>query len=137
MDERKAMRGILQVDPAGAVPIWKQIEEGVRRLVAAGALGPGAPVPSVRELARDLQVNPATVAKAYQRLVDAGLLAMRRGEGTFVTEDSAPLGEERRLLLRRGAAAFAGMARSLGLQAREAVEALEGAWAELDKGDGR
>ena len=54
------MRGILQVDPAGAVPIWKQIEEGVRRLVAAGRLEPGAPVPSVRELARDLQIHVVT-----------------------------------------------------------------------------
>ena len=122
------MRATLQVDPAGAVPIWKQIEEGVRRLVAAGGLDPGAPVPSVRDLARDLQVNPATVAKAYQHLVDAGLLVVRRGEGTFVHNDPAVLGEERRLLLAAGAAHFAHLAQSLGFPLPEANQALAAAW---------
>jgi GntR family transcriptional regulator len=122
------MRAILQVDPAGAVPIWKQIEEGVRRLVAAGGLDPGAAVPSVRELARDLQVNPATVAKAYQHLVDAGLLAVRRGEGTYVQNNPAVLGQERRLLLAEGAAHYAQIALSLGFPLPEANQALEAAW---------
>ena len=67
------------------MPVWKQIEDGVRRLVAMGALRAGGPVPSVRELARDLRVNPMTVSKAYQRLSEAGLLEVRRGEGTFVS----------------------------------------------------
>ena len=79
----------LTVDPGDAAPIWRQIEQGVRRLVASGALRPGSPVPSVRELSLELRVNPATVAKAYQRLTQAGVLAMRRGEGTFVA-DSPP-----------------------------------------------
>jgi GntR family transcriptional regulator len=130
------MRTILQVDPAGAVPIWKQIEEGVRRLVASGGLVPGAAVPSVRELARDLRVNPATVAKAYQGLVEAGLLVMRRGEGTFVQADPAPLGEERRLLLAQGARAFAGLAGSLGFRRQEAEAALAQAWMD-DEGGAR
>ena len=58
----------LRIDPRDAVPIWKQIEDSLRRMVAAGALAPGAAVPSVRDLARDLGVNPATVSKAYQGL---------------------------------------------------------------------
>jgi len=132
------MRAILQVDPASAVPIWKQIEEGVRRLVAAGALAPGTAVPSVRDLARDLQVNPATVAKAYQRLVEAGLLSMRRGEGTFVQGDTASLGQERRMLLAQGASKYAEVSRSLGFPRPEATAALEGAWMELErKGEAR
>ncbi|HEY0787917.1 MAG TPA: GntR family transcriptional regulator, partial [Thermoanaerobaculia bacterium] len=74
---------MLQINPTDSVPIWKQIEEEVRRLVALGAFKPGTAVPSVRELAQRLRINPATVAKAYQRLTDAGVLAVRRGEGTF------------------------------------------------------
>ena len=69
----------LRIDPTDATPIWSQIEEGLRRLVASGALAPGAVVPSVRDLARELRINPATVAKAYQRLTDAGVLTVRRG----------------------------------------------------------
>ena len=71
----------LSVDPSDAVPLWKQIEENVRRLVASGAMKPGSAMPSVRDLARDLSINPATVAKGYQRLVDAGILAVKRGRG--------------------------------------------------------
>ncbi len=62
-------------------------------------------MPSVRELARALRVNPATVSKAYRRLTEAGLLTVRRGEGTFVGElDSDQLEKERLLLLTDGAA---------------------------------
>ena len=80
----------LHIDPRDARPIWRQIEEGVQHLVARGALPAGALVPSVRDLARELQVNPATVSKAYQRLTDAGVLAVRRGDGTYVS-DAPPI----------------------------------------------
>ena len=122
------MRATLKVDPALAVPIWKQIEEGVRRLVAAGGLAQGALVPSVREVARDLRVNPATVAKAYQSLVDAGVLAVRRGEGTIVQGDPAAQGKERQALLGEGAAQFATLGRALGCALEEAQETLATTW---------
>ena len=67
------------INPSDPAPIWRQIEEGVRRLIALGALKPGAAVPSVRDLARDLRVNPNTVARAYQRLTDSGVLAVLFG----------------------------------------------------------
>ncbi|BDU77059.1 GntR family transcriptional regulator [Mesoterricola sediminis] len=126
------MRSALQVDPASAVPIWKQIEAGMRRLVAAGALGTGDPVPSVRDLARDLAVNPATVAKAYQHLVEAGLLAVRRGEGTFVQADPDGRRRERGALLEEGAAGFAALGRHLGFGLAEVQVALAEAWQRLD-----
>ncbi len=73
------MSPLIEISTADAAPIWRQIEERVRRLVQAGTLAPGCPVPSVRDLARTLRINPATVAKAYQRLTDAGVLQVRRG----------------------------------------------------------
>jgi GntR family transcriptional regulator len=125
----------LHVDPRDAVPIWKQIEEGMRRLVASGALKPGAPVPSVRDLARDLQVNPATVVRAYQRLVDAGLFAVRRGEGTFVADEipSVPRAERGRALA-EGALRYASTAVTVGASRDEASHALEAAFARLAHG---
>lgn len=113
----------LSVDPSDAVPLWKQIEENVRRLVASGALRPGAAVPSVRDLARELSINPATVAKGYQRLVDAGILAVRRGEGTFVADKPpAPTRGEREKELETGALRYASLAVTLGAPREEAVE---------------
>ena len=119
----------LRIDPASATPIWSQIEEGVRRLVASGALKPGAVVPSVRELARDLRVNPATVAKAYQRLTDAGVLTVRRGDGTYVADAPPPMSRaERARILRDAAARYASLAATLGVDENEAARALADAW---------
>ena len=113
----------LSVDPSDAVPLWKQIEENVRRLVASGALKPASAMPSVRDLARALSINPATVARGYQRLVDAGVLVVKRGEGTFVAEKppSVPRGE-RDKELDGGAVRYASLAVTIGAASDEAVE---------------
>lgn len=116
-------------DPA---PIWKQIEEGVRRLIALGALQPGASVPSVRDLARDLRVNPNTVARAYQRLTDNGVLAVRRGEGTYVADiPSQPRKSERNDMLREAAGRYAGTAITAGASVEAAVSELESSYQRL------
>ena len=120
---------MLRIDPSDAAPLWSQIEEGVRRLVAAGTLRPGAPVPSVRDLARDLNVNPATVAKAYQRLTEAGVLLVRRGDGTYVADTPPPMSRgERTRILREAAARYAGVAATLGVGSEEAAETLVSVW---------
>lgn len=130
------MSRALRIDPADPRPIWRQIEESVRHLVASGALAAGAPVPSVRDLARDLQVNPATVSKAYQRLTDAGVLAVRRGEGTYVSETPPELSSrERGRRLGQGALRYASLAVTLGAGREETRETLEEAWSSLAGGE--
>ncbi len=119
----------LRIDPSSATPIWSQIEDGVRRLVASGALKPGSAVPSVRDLAKDLRVNPATVAKAYQRLTDTGVLTVRRGDGTYVADAPPAMSKaERARILREAAGRFADFASTLGVPREEAEEALRAAW---------
>lgn len=116
---------MFDIDPADAAPIWQQIEDGMRRMIALGALKPGAPVPSVRDLARTLRVNPNTVARAYQRLTDRGVFSVRRGDGTYVADDPAvPKKSERNEKLRDAAARYAGVAIGVGASAEEAVEEL-------------
>jgi len=127
----------LRVDPADAVPIWRQIEDGVRRLVASGGLPAGAAVASVRDTARALRVNPATVAKAYQRLTDARVLVVRRGEGTFVALDPPELSsDERERVLTQTAARYTSVARTLGASRGDAVRGVERAWSEMIGGTG-
>src|SRR5256885_16970262 len=110
------------INPTDPAPIWRQIEEGVRRMIALGALQPGAAVPSVRDLAKDLRVNPNTVARAYQRLTDGGVLVVKRGEGTYVADVPAqPRKSERHEMLRDAAVRYAGTAISTGAGVEEAV----------------
>ncbi|HSD67633.1 MAG TPA: GntR family transcriptional regulator [Vicinamibacteria bacterium] len=123
----------IRVDPTLPAPIWSQIEESVRHLVASGALRPGEAVASVRDLAREQRVNPNTVAKAYQRLVEAGILETRRGEGTFVAErpPAMPAAEKARVL-QEGATRYSTLAVNLGATRAEAVSTLQASWPEHD-----
>lgn len=75
------------------VPIYRQLINQVHRLVTAGRLTPGERLPSVRQLAEALAVNPMTVSKAYNLLEQEGLLERRRGVGMVVKEDSRTAGE--------------------------------------------
>lgn len=127
----------LHVDPSDAVPLWRQIEENMRRLVASGALPPGRGIPSVREMAADLRVNPATVAKAYQRLTDAGVLQVRRGEGTFVAEAPPALAKgERSRELAEGAVRYAALALTLGAGREEALDEVRDAFGRFGRRKG-
>jgi GntR family transcriptional regulator len=129
----------LRIDPGDAAPIWSQIEQGLRRLVASGSLAAGGPVPSVRDLARQLRVNPATVSKAYQHLTESGLLEVRRGDGTYVASHPPSLSRtERARAVREGALRYAAAALTLGASRDESVDELKAAWADLarrGKGD--
>lgn len=117
------------INPSDPAPIWRQIEEGVRRLIALGALNPGAPVPSMRDLARDLRVNPNTVARAYTRLIESGVLMVKRGEGTYVAnQPSQPKKAERNEALRESATRYASTAIAVGAELDDAVDELQSAF---------
>lgn len=126
------------INPTEAAPIWQQIEEGVRRLIAIGALVPGAAVPSVRDLARDLRVNPNTVSRAYQRLTEGGVLIVKRGEGTYVADRPAQARKaERNGKLRDAAMRYASTALALGVPLEEAAGELEASFERLTTTDHR
>ncbi len=76
----------IQVSASSPEPIYRQIVAQVKRAAALGALRPGDALPSVRELAQELVVNPNTVMHAYAELEREGVVATRRGLGTFVAE---------------------------------------------------
>jgi GntR family transcriptional regulator len=75
-----------RIDPRSPVPLYEQIADAVRVAVAAGTLGDGDALPSVRALAGQLRVNPATVVQAYRALEHDGFAEMRQGAGTFVRQ---------------------------------------------------
>ena len=77
---------ILKIDTSDGVPIYLQIVDQIKRRVAVGRLKPEDPLPSVRQLALDLTINPNTVARAYLELEHEGVIYKRQGQGTFVSE---------------------------------------------------
>jgi GntR family transcriptional regulator len=91
---------LVSLDPRDARPLYLQIMDEVRRALVTGSLRAEDPVPSVRELAAELAVNPRTVRQAYGELEREGILYVRRGLGTFVAPDARPHGRERALLAR-------------------------------------
>jgi GntR family transcriptional regulator len=87
----------LHISSADGVPIYLQIVNQVKYLVAAGRLAPGDEMPPIRVLAEQLLVNPNTVARAYRELEAAGLVEKRRTAGTYVSDQGSPLARKERL----------------------------------------
>src|SRR5689334_22405449 len=92
---------IVSLDSADPTPIYAQLERGVRAAMATGRLRPGDQLPTVRQLAVELQINANTVARVYAELERAGAIETRRGVGSFVSAAAAqappPREHERRL----------------------------------------
>ena len=115
------MRFVIQ--PASSEPIYAQVVRQVREGVATGRLRAGDRLPSVRDLARDLVINPNTIAAAYRDLERAGLIHTHRGRGTFIAEPpEAGPARERRRLLQKHVDALLTEAAHLGLTEEEIME---------------
>lgn len=91
---------LVNLDPRDARPLYLQIMDEVRRALVVGTLRPEDPLPSVRELAAELLVNPRTVSQAYRELEREGVVHVRRGQGTFVSPGARTDDAERRALAR-------------------------------------
>ena len=91
----------LRLDSKRDLPIYAQIVDGIRHLVATGEMKPGEQLPTVRDLAAQLHVHANTVARAYDLLDQAGVISAQQGRGCFVADqpDSEQLGAHRRQAL--------------------------------------
>jgi GntR family transcriptional regulator len=87
----------IHISPTDGVPIYLQIVNQVKYLVASGRLAPGDELPAIRTLAEKLLVNPNTVARAYRELEAAGILITRRTAGTYVSDSGSPLERTERI----------------------------------------
>ena len=117
--------GLLTVDHDDETPLYRQIIRGLRRQIAEGLLPPGTPLPSVRQLAGDLEINPNTVSKSYLLLERDGILVSRRRRGTYVAEgarDRARAGD--RVRLDEVVSDFLAAGRELGLSRQALLTAL-------------
>jgi GntR family transcriptional regulator len=112
-----------RVDRAAGLPAYRQLVRQVTEGLRLGLLRPGDQLPVVREVAASSGVNANTVLKAYRELEFAGLVEMRQGSGTFVTDTVSAIDEAVADELRAGLAEWVGRARGAGLSGED-IEAL-------------
>jgi len=106
-------------------PIYRQLRDRIVAMILDGALSDGDPLPSVRNVAADTRINPITVLKGYQQLVDEDLVETKRGRGMFIKPGARNLllaGERQRFLAEQWPRVYATIQR-LGLTAEELLQA--------------
>src|SRR5262245_621128 len=114
----------VHLDPSSGVPIYRQVADQVKRLVAVGRLAAGEELPPIRALAEQLLINPNTVARAYRELEREGVVLKRGTAGTFVAPPlPEPRGRQLVVLDERIDAALA-EARLVGVGLKELIERL-------------
>ena len=114
---------LISLDPQDTRPIYIQIVDEVRRALVLGTLAPDGPLPSVRDLAVKLRVNPNTVSQAYRELERQGMVYVRRGQGTYASPGQTD-GTERRTLAEGVAQRALHDARRNGLGVDELIDAI-------------
>ena len=117
---------MFHLDGQSGVPVYLQIKEQVLHAIARGQLRPGDQLPTVREVAVDLEINPNTVNRAYADLEREGVLMSRRGRGTFVS-DRKPLAADltaQRARIRDISRRALGEARAFGFDIHELIDAI-------------
>ncbi len=110
-----------------STPIYRQLRDRVVAMILDGVLKQGDPLPSVRQVAGDFQINPITVSKAYQELVDESLVEKRRGLGMYVTDGAreALLKSERERFLREEWPGLHARLARLGLSLRQLMDEIK------------
>lgn len=111
-------------------PLYEQVIAQMRQAIVRGEIGLGNKIPSVRELAQLLKINPNTVMRAYQELERDGLTEKRRGQGTFITSSAEKVQAVRQSFAEQYIAEFVSNMRSLGYEWREIQSSLKKHWQE-------
>lgn len=115
-----------RLDQHSGVPVYRQIIDQVTGGMAASALAAGDQLPTVRQLAVDLAINPNTVIRAYRELEIRGVLETQQGTGTFISQKKIPRDDaERQRRLNQLVGEFIARAGSAGFTVEEVVETLE------------
>lgn len=115
----------LAIDLKSGVPFYRQIIEQVKFAIARGDLGPGDRLPTVRQLAVDLRINPNTVIRAYREMEIEGVLTPQQGSGTFVGGEAPEIDEvERGRMLDQIVTELMARASSYGFTLEEVLEGL-------------
>jgi GntR family transcriptional regulator len=123
----------LHIDPQSGLPVYRQMIDQIKYYVASGALKAGQQLPSVRELAQRLSINPTTVVKAYNELESEQVIELHHGKGAFVSEraDAAVSVFEKDKVVRRLARQLAVESQQIGATYEFVQDVLDEEWQQL------
>ena len=114
-----------RLDPRSGVPVYRQLIDQVQAGIASGSLARGEQIPTVRQTAVDLAINPNTVLRAYRELEIRGILDTQQGTGTFISDRKAPQDDtERKRQLEQLVSEFVARAGGGGFTVKELMDRL-------------
>ncbi len=114
------------IDSRSAIPVYEQLKRQIVLHIVSGRLDDGEKLPSIRELAAALRINPNTVAKTYRQLETDGFVTSRKGLGVFISAGARELRSDRNEIFKELTDEYLSKAASLGLNADEIMKGLAG-----------
>jgi GntR family transcriptional regulator len=121
-----------QINNQAGLPVYRQLLDQIKYYIASGVLGPGDQLPSIRELAQTLAINPTTVVRVYSDLEHEGVIAMKQGKGAFVASPAFHMSQSaRERKLRELARRLVVEAAQMGASAGQVLQAVQDELAEL------
>jgi GntR family transcriptional regulator len=127
----------INIDLADGVPIYRQIVNQVKYLVASGLLRPGEELPPIRTLALQIKVTPNTIVKAYDELESSGVVHKRQGSGTFVSEERPQMARrERQRIIEQRIDALLAEAHQLNFTVEDLLRMLQERQTAIESGTG-
>jgi GntR family transcriptional regulator len=125
----------LHLDPHSGLPVYRQLIDQIKHYIASGALKTGDQLPSVRELAQRLSINPTTVVKAYAELEHEEAIEIRHGRGAFVAPPNTTASEfQKDRVVRRLARQLAVESRQIGAPYEMVLRVVGEEWEQLSEG---
>lgn len=125
----------MKIDFNASKPIYEQVIDEIKKQIARGEIKPGEKLPSQRELAKDIQVNPNTVQRAYREMEILDLVETKRGRGTFIKEDDKVIKEINDQMAQTAVQKFIKEMISIGFEKDEIINLLKSEFERRIKND--
>ena len=115
----------MKIDFDASKPIYEQVIDGIKKQIARGEIEPGDKLPSQREMAKEIQVNPNTIQRAYREMELLDLVETKRGRGTFIKDDDKVIKEINEQMAHAAVKRFIDEMISIGFKKEEVINLLK------------
>lgn len=125
----------MKIDFDASKPIYEQVIDGIKKQIARGEIKPGDKLPSQRDLAKEIQVNPNTIQRAYREMEILDLVETKRGRGTFIKDDDKVIKQINEQMAQSAVKRFIDEMSSIGFKKEEVINLLKEEFERRNKND--